>query len=133
MFFTSDVMSLNVMMDGSMFPEGWHPCDTEMSRDYRGQAKRYSRTERPPRYYLVDFGISCRYDPANGPPLEDTIVHGGDRTVPEFQGGLDKPYDPFATDVYFIGNLLRQEFVQVCNIIIRFCAVLSQVFVSRNI
>ncbi|TFY58213.1 hypothetical protein EVJ58_g6553 [Rhodofomes roseus] len=38
---------------------------------------------------------------------------GGDKTVPEFQGdGYDKASDPFATDVYYLGNRFREEFLK---------------------
>ena len=39
--------------------------------------KHYSRTQRPVKYYFVDFGISRRYNPDDGPPLEYPIFGGG--------------------------------------------------------
>lgn len=111
----SDCHRLNVMMDGAMYPHGWHTANDELKRDWtsysRGEV--YTRTERPPKYYLIDFGISRRYDPAEGSPLEDPI-NGGDKTAPEFQGRKAIiPCDPFPTDVYYIGNLIRTQFLQV--------------------
>jgi hypothetical protein len=106
------------MMDASdMYPDGFHPVKQNKNRDYKGRARNYTRTRRPPKYYFVDFGISRRYDPANVRPLEGPII-GGDKTVPEFQG--DKAYedsDPFPTDVYYIGNLIRRDFLVVATII----------------
>lgn len=100
------------MMDGSMYPEGWHFVQsTKTPDDMMKYAKYHSRTERPPKYYLTDFGISRRYNPKDGPPREHPIL-GGDKTVPEFQ----KPtglLDPFPTDIYYVGNFLRESILQV--------------------
>jgi hypothetical protein len=105
-------MDLNIMMDAApMYPVPYHPADTNMKRDYSGRAKHYTRTQRPPKYYLTDFGISRRYNPADGPPLE-VPIWGGDKTVPEFQNSND-PCNPFPTDVYYLGNMIRQNFLHV--------------------
>src|ERR1700735_5343256 len=65
--FRRDISILNVMMDGSMYPNSWHPCDDDMDRfDFSVEAKYYTRSECPPRYYLIDFGLSRRYDPKDG-------------------------------------------------------------------
>ncbi|KAI0257697.1 hypothetical protein BC834DRAFT_839665, partial [Gloeopeniophorella convolvens] len=52
------------------------------SRGFLGKAKAFTRTERPPRCYLIDSGLSRKYDPNDGPPLE-LPVRGGDKTAPE--------------------------------------------------
>ena len=61
---------------------------------------------------LIDFGLSRRYDPANGSPL-DKPYQGGDKSVPEHQD-TERFCNPFPTDVYYVGNLVREEFIQVC-------------------
>jgi hypothetical protein len=100
------------MIDASpLFPDGYHPQSVERTRDYKGTARHYTRTQRPPKYYFIDFGISRKYNPADRPPLEDPIW-GGDRSVPEFRRSLD-PCDPFPTDVYYVGNLVREDFLDV--------------------
>lgn len=96
----------------NMYPESFHPVALGRSKDFRHNAKGYSRTQRPTRYLLIDFGLSRHYDSANGPPL-DKPLHGGDRTAPEHQDGMT-PCNPFPTDVYYLGNLVRQHYVQVC-------------------
>ncbi|KAJ6543681.1 hypothetical protein B0H10DRAFT_2134463 [Mycena sp. CBHHK59/15] len=53
----------------------------------------------PPKYYLIDFGISRRYKPEQLPP-------------PEFRNSYT-PCDPFPTDIYYIGNLIRENFLDV--------------------
>ncbi|KAI0916889.1 hypothetical protein AcW2_007158 [Taiwanofungus camphoratus] len=100
-----DISNLDVMMDpASMFPELYHPRRNYRKRDLSGRAKHHSRTERPTHYYFIDFGLSRRYDPANGFPSELPIV-GGDKSVPEFQGeGYNQPCNPFLTNIYLYGK-----------------------------
>jgi len=109
-----DCMDLNIMMDGqTMFPEGYFPIPklSHMRHDFTGPAEQYTRTERPPKYYFIDFGLSKRYDPALGPPLE-VPIWGGDKTVPEFQES-NEPMDPFPTDVYYLGNVIKENFIEL--------------------
>jgi hypothetical protein len=121
----SDCNSNNIMMEASaMFPQGFHPLLQNQEREFTDEAKHFTRTQHPPKYYFLDFGISRRYDPANGPPLE-LPIEGGDRTVPEFQDG-DGPCDPFPTDVYYLGNLIRQEFLEVISMLFEFIPILIQ-------
>ncbi|KAL6303573.1 hypothetical protein BKA93DRAFT_787874 [Sparassis latifolia] len=108
-----DCMDLNIMLDPiTMYPNMYHPRRINQKRDLSGTAKHYSRTERPPQYYLIDFGLSRKYD-SDDPPEELPIL-GGDRSVPEFQDeGYNQPSNPFPTDIYYVGNLIREDFLQV--------------------
>jgi hypothetical protein len=109
----SDCTAGNIMLDPSnMYPESFHPADMNRSKDFRRKAKWYSRTRRPTKYLLIDFGLSRRYDPADGPPL-DKPYKGGDKSAPEHQD-TERLCNPFPTDVYYLGNLVREEFMQVC-------------------
>lgn len=102
-------------MDRSMYPNCWHPlhqwvtCD-----DVNVDAKAYTRTECPPKYYLIDFGLSIRYDLKDKAPLEPPI-RGGDKSVPEFQryDSNQTNLNPFFTDVYYVGNRIREELLTV--------------------
>ncbi|KAF8519873.1 kinase-like domain-containing protein [Hysterangium stoloniferum] len=99
----------NIMMDASeMYPKGYHPVRLSKSKDLRHYATHYTRTERPPMYYLLDFGLSHHY-----PEIRlDIPVRGGDKSVPEFQGeGHKTPYDPFPVDVYYLGNIIFEKFL----------------------
>jgi hypothetical protein len=106
-----DCTSENIMLDPSnMYPDSFHPVDNHRSKDFRRKARWYSRTRRPTRYLLIDFGLSRRYDPAKGPPL-DKPLRGGDKSAPEHQD-LKTWCNPFPTDVYYLGNLVREDYMQ---------------------
>ena len=99
----------NIMFDPSeMYPEGYHPVQLNRSRDFKGRAKRYTRTQRPPRYYLIDFGLSRRY---HSRVALDAPLRGSDKSAPEHRHATR--CNPFYTDVYHLGNIVRQEFMQV--------------------
>lgn len=107
-----DCMNLNIMMDPKpLFPEMFHPRVIDWSRDLQRPAKHFARTTHPTKYYFIDFGLSRKYDPDGGPPREPPI-YGGDKSVPEFRRSPE-PCDPFPTDIYYIGNLIREDFLQV--------------------
>ena len=109
-----DCTSENIMLDPSnMYPKSFHPVDMGRSKDFRRKAKGYSRTRRPSQYLLIDFGLSRRYDPADGPPV-DVPIRGGDKSAPEHQDG-NTSYNPFPTDVYYLGNLVREDYMEVRN------------------
>jgi len=106
-----DVSRNNVMMDASpMYPEPYHPVRLEMKRDWSGLVKGHTRTERPVKYYFIDFGLSRHYSPEDKDPRENIII-GGDKSPPEFQNPTE-PCNPYHTDVYCMGNLVRTEFLQ---------------------
>lgn len=59
-----------------------------MKRSYFGVARHKTSTGHPVKYYLIDFGLSRRYD--------NSIVYPiwrGDKEVPEYQNS-NEPYDP---------------------------------------
>ncbi|TFY55072.1 hypothetical protein EVG20_g9454 [Dentipellis fragilis] len=111
-----DCCGSNIMMDATpMYPKPWHPVKLDMRRDWKGKAKHFTRTERPVKYYYVDYGLSQHFKPgstSSWPPLV-LPVHGVDKTVPENQEDkYDTPCNPFATDIYYLGNLIRESFMQ---------------------
>ena len=97
------------MLDPSgMYPDGFHPIKINRTKDFKGKAPRYDRTQRPPRYYLIDFGLSRQYSSRNA---LDRPLRGGDKSAPEHQDG--RPCNPFHTDIYYLGNLVRERFLKV--------------------
>ena len=106
-------MNLNIMMDASyLYIDSFHPVDQNMKRDFSGYAYFKTRTERPPKYYLIDFGLSRRYHSTVN--ALDLPVWGGDKEVPEFVE-YDRPHNPFPTDVFYIGNAIKGDFLDVCS------------------
>ncbi|KAG9308566.1 kinase-like domain-containing protein [Chiua virens] len=106
-----DCMNKNIMLDPTdLYPESFHPVAINLNKSYSGEAKHLTRTRRPPKYYFIDFGISRHYDPSDTDPKEIPIW-GGDKEVPEFRNS-NEPRDPFATDVFYIGNAIRMDFLR---------------------
>ena len=107
-----DCTSQNIMLDPTrMYPKSFHPMVIGRTRDFRGNAKGLTRTWCRPRYFLIDLGLSRKYDPVNGPPLEIPL-RGGDKSAPEHRD-MATPCDPFPTDIYYLGNLVREGYIQV--------------------
>jgi hypothetical protein len=106
------------MFDASgMYPNGFHPTKIDRTRDFKGTAKAYTRTQRPPVYYFIDFGLSRRYPSRD---VMDEPLRGGDRSAPEHRS--QRRCNPFQTDIYYIGNLVRQEFMEVRPAFRRICS-----------
>ncbi|TFK74338.1 hypothetical protein BDN72DRAFT_833692 [Pluteus cervinus] len=106
-----DIGQPNIMMEGTeLFPDGWHQEFGHLLPDGQRQTTVFTRTQRPPKYYLIDFGLSRRYDPSDPNPLEEPI-YGGDRTVPEFDTD-EEVFNPFRTDIYYLGNMIRKYIIE---------------------
>lgn len=108
-------MDLNIMMDTAMFPNLFHPQSPlfRFPANRRKLAKGYSRTRRPTKYFLIDFGLSGIFDPAKGRTTAIPVL-SGDQTVPEFQNNMERRHEVYPTDVYYIGNMVRECFLEVC-------------------
>ncbi|KAG6898537.1 hypothetical protein C0993_006162 [Termitomyces sp. T159_Od127] len=74
--------------------------------------QRTSRTRKPVRYYIIDFGLSRVCRPEDAPHLRQP-PWGGDKSVPEFLLPDAKACDPFAVGVYCIGNSIRTHYTDV--------------------
>ncbi|KAK7028454.1 kinase domain-containing protein [Favolaschia claudopus] len=89
--------TFNNIMQGPtlLYPEGFYPVQTWMDPSYKHFARHITRTEYP----------------AHGPPTEEVIC-GGDKSPPEHLGAAyDIPCNPFQPDIYFLGNLLKRQFM----------------------
>lgn len=101
------------MMDAdAMFPKGFHPVSTAMdtSGSKLVHPKRRRDTTPAVRYYFIDFGISSMFD-HGAAERKVTGLEGQDPSVPELS--LTVPYDPFLVDVYILGNVFKQSFLDV--------------------
>jgi len=75
-----------------------------MARNWSREVQFFTRTERPVKYYYIDFGLTQQF--ASDKPRRREPGYGGDTTVPEFT--QKEACDPFAVDVYRLGNLVRE-------------------------
>ncbi|KAJ6471696.1 hypothetical protein DFH09DRAFT_1476477 [Mycena vulgaris] len=113
-----DCNGYNIMMDGQhLFPHGFHPQYQDMKPDKFETPTHYTRTQRPVKYYIIDFGLSRKFQEGEVP--RTYIIEGGDSSPPEFgtiQERLDSaiPHellDPFPTDIYYLGNMIRRNYL----------------------
>ncbi|TFK74309.1 hypothetical protein BDN72DRAFT_789580 [Pluteus cervinus] len=106
-----DIGQTNIMMEGNeLFPDRWNQRFAHLTPEGQRHTNFFTRTQRPPTYFLIDFGISRRYDPSNTNPLEEPI-YGGDKTVPEFETDKEA-FNPFQTDIYYMGNMIRKSLIE---------------------
>ena len=106
---SSDCTANNIMFGASgMYPNGFHPVENNRNKNFKGTAKAYTRTQRSLFYYLIDFGLSRYYISRD---VTDESLRGGDKSAPEHRS--KGRCNPFQTDIYYIGNLVRHEFMEV--------------------
>ncbi|KAG6809343.1 hypothetical protein H0H92_000634 [Tricholoma furcatifolium] len=99
----------NIMADSvHLFKAPPHPFDIGQTLNFSGRpVPIFSRTQKPVKYYLIDFDLAKEYPP--GTPRLERVPWGGDRSVPEHKLGV--PCDPFPVDVYCLGNCIRKHFL----------------------
>lgn len=99
------------MMDAAaLYPAGFHPIQQDWSPDYTTSARVLPRTTSNVKYYFTDFGISRRFEADD----DNRLVVGNkglDQTLPELSDTVH--YDPFKADIYFLGNVFKERFLQV--------------------
>lgn len=64
-------------------PDSFHPLERDLKYDFSSRVRYRSRTERPPRYYFIDYGLSILYKPEELPATV-RAHEGGDKSVSEF-------------------------------------------------
>ncbi|EJD43730.1 hypothetical protein AURDEDRAFT_114539 [Auricularia subglabra TFB-10046 SS5] len=106
-----DVGVNNIMMDGlHLLKEANHPIKPHRAlhspRDVRHFARHQSKA--PIKYWFIDFDGSVRFESyaARHPVLR---TRRADKTVPEESSPDHGPCDPFALDIYCLGNLIREH------------------------
>ncbi|KAG9098987.1 hypothetical protein FRC06_005777, partial [Ceratobasidium sp. 370] len=104
-----DIASANIMMDRRpLYDEPFHPYYQHRSLDGKRLIwPKYLRSQKPVRYYYIDFGYAKWFrDPATPRVLVGTRAR---EAAPEQKSG--GPYDPFKGDVYQLGALLRRDLI----------------------
>ncbi|TFK92728.1 hypothetical protein K466DRAFT_480092 [Polyporus arcularius HHB13444] len=105
-----DIQLFNILMDPvPLLSEIPHPNFPKRSYDFKRKVKQRTRTERPTKYYIIDFGLSRTFSP--GEDLVAPVSYGGDKSVPEYKDPSRAESNPFAIDVYCLGNTMRKWFV----------------------
>lgn len=108
----------------SLFNVPPHPAQRFVRLDYRGEVSvSSSRTKKPVKYYLIDFDLSEVCRPEDAPHLRRP-PWGGDKSVPEFLLPNATPCDPFAVDVYCMGNSIREDYLDVRTLFVILCSFL---------
>lgn len=93
-----------------MYPKGFHASVPSFTPDASAPAPYITRAAAGGvRYYFTDFGISTLFE--NGKRSNVTGKDCQDKTVPELSEIY--PYDPFPVDIYTLGNLYKNEFIEV--------------------
>ncbi|KAJ6618793.1 hypothetical protein B0H10DRAFT_2217291 [Mycena sp. CBHHK59/15] len=106
-----DCSLTNIMMDGQhLFPDGFSPPLPTRTRDLMNNAKHLTRTQAPPKYYFIDFGLAKLFHEMQ--PQLATPIRGGDHYVPEIINNPELlPVDPFAVDIFCVGHLIQLAFL----------------------
>ena len=94
----------------SMHPNGLYPIEINRNKSSEGTAVAYTRTQHHPAsvYYLICSGLSRQYTSRD---VTDEPLPGVDTSALEYR--LQGLCNPFQADIYCIGNLVRQEFMEV--------------------
>lgn len=95
-----------------LFPDMFHPIATDRSRDLKHRARRITRTCKPTKYYFTDFGNSQRYKDDAERTANPLLGLSEELRPPEFKQSSE-PRDPFPTDVYYLGLMMRRELLEV--------------------
>ncbi|KAG9125632.1 hypothetical protein FRC07_006815 [Ceratobasidium sp. 392] len=104
-----DIASPNIMMNGHLlYDEPFHPYNQHLSLDTRRSIyPSYLRSQRPIRYYYIDFGYAKWFRDPQTPRLV-TGSRAREPAPEQFEG---KPYDPFKADIYQLGAIIRRDLV----------------------
>jgi len=101
-----DCTAENIAFSRSKTHPNEHLSDLN-DRNFMGAVKAYTRIRPPPRYYLIGFELSVQYSSRD---TVDETWRRGDTLAPEHRSA--GYYNPFHTDIYYLGNLVSQDFVE---------------------
>ncbi|QRV72204.1 kinase domain protein [Ceratobasidium sp. AG-Ba] len=106
-----DIAPSNIMMDKRLlFDEPTHPFHIHRSLDGKRSIRpKFVRSQRPVRYYYIDFGFAKWFRDTTNPR---TVVgaQAKERAPEQVQG---RAYDPFRADIYQLGAIIRRDLIPV--------------------
>ncbi|QRV87122.1 kinase domain protein [Ceratobasidium sp. AG-Ba] len=106
-----DIAPANIMMDKSpLYDQPSHPYHQHLTLDAkRPLYPKYSRSQKPVRYYYIDFGYAVWFKDSTTPREITGAV--GKEIAPEQV--REVTYDPFKVDIYQLGAILRRDLIPV--------------------
>ncbi|KAF8907454.1 kinase-like domain-containing protein [Mucidula mucida] len=106
-----DITVLNIMMDArDLYPHGHHPVHTWATAPHTDIAKHLTRTHIWPRYYIIDFDRSQRFDTGSIPAALTTPVSPPSiQFYPENRHNRRGFFNPFPADVYALASVLTNN------------------------
>ena len=113
--FTSDIKINNIMMDPTpVFSDIPHPMHWYQGHDFKHNLRTQTHTSHPTRYFYINFGLLWRVPP-NDPSPQVLVSKPKNKTVPEFEGPGPFGYyaDPYKIDMYCLGNLIHEHFMNI--------------------
>ncbi|KAF8596727.1 kinase-like protein [Ceratobasidium sp. AG-I] len=104
-----DIASPNVMMDGTpLYDESFHPFYQNRTLDgKRPLYAKYLRSQRPVRYFYIDFGYAKWFRDPNEPRM--VVGFRAREQTPEQI--TEEPYDPFKADIFQLGAIIRRDLI----------------------
>ncbi|KAF8494058.1 hypothetical protein JB92DRAFT_1154764 [Gautieria morchelliformis] len=111
---SSDCTGRNITMDAiKPFPNGFLPIDIVCEYKRDRFARHWTRTEHPPEYLLIDFGLSRFYVPKHARHWIFLFVVSIELHPRVQADKYNEHSNPFATDIYHVGNMIKMVFVDV--------------------
>ncbi|THH16194.1 hypothetical protein EUX98_g9342 [Antrodiella citrinella] len=105
-----DCSTMNIMMDGRpLYPEDHHPQRTQLTIDGSRMARHLSRSERPVKYYYIDWGLSSHFKDGQSPYVLGAKC--ADRKAPELSN--EYPYNAYMLDVFILGHMYEKDLTQI--------------------
>ncbi|KAG8719280.1 hypothetical protein FRC08_003230 [Ceratobasidium sp. 394] len=105
-----DIASPNIMMDAyPLYDEPFHPFYHFRSLDGKRRVRpRYLRSQRPVRYYYIDFGYAKWFRDGDAGPRTVVGWRAREQTPEQVEGF---PYDPFKADIFQLGAIIRRDLI----------------------
>ncbi|KAH9479885.1 hypothetical protein JR316_0008518 [Psilocybe cubensis] len=107
-----DICIENIMVDArDLYPKGYHFVRKNESVDLKGRARYRTRTQKPAKYYIVGYEQAQHCDLDKFTEKLDPVRYRLESPTSHFLLDSEDTPDPFATDVFYIGNLIRYYFL----------------------
>lgn len=104
-----------MMGSRDMWPEPYHIMVPYRNQAFTTHVKKPStRTVRPPKYYIIDYGLSRQYSLNDYHPTETTPIRRFRITL-KFQNDF-VPYDTLAVNIYCSGDIIQESTLEVSHI-----------------